>query len=146
MNIRYCIIQTNEELDKALDMCYDILGQVNEELYGRPAWQRRLWEGSSPMVYAEVDGEVISAVLSRREDENGIVLGMVACKADFRRKGITRELMRMVEDLAKENGYKSITCGSKEDAFYKSCGYDLIFCVHGQNIFQKILSKGEHHD
>lgn len=43
------------------------------------------------------------------------------------------------EEKARELGYKYITLGSKEDAFYEKCGYKTIFEINGQNIYQKVL-------
>ncbi|MBQ3497757.1 MAG: hypothetical protein IJA87_01375 [Clostridia bacterium] len=47
--------------------------------------------------------------------------------------------MKLFEEKARELGYKYITLGSKEDAFYEKCGYKLIFEINGQNIYQKVF-------
>ena len=47
--------------------------------------------------------------------------------------------MNYFEELAREKGFKYITLGSKEDAFYEKCGYKVIFQMHDQNIYQKVL-------
>lgn len=47
--------------------------------------------------------------------------------------------MAYFEELARKKGFRYITLGSKEDAFYEKCGYQVIFQVHDQNIFQKVL-------
>lgn len=62
-----------------------------------------------------------------------------ACRENYRRQGITKGLLGYFEDLARKKGFKYITLGSKEDAFYEKCGYKVIFQVHDQNVFQKIL-------
>ena len=132
-------IETEQELKDVLELCYDILGTGNEELYGYDAWHKRFLEGSQPLVYALKDGKIVSAVLGRAENEESLVIGFVACHENFRRQGITKELLGYFEDLAREKGFKYITLGSEEDAFYEKCGYKVIFQVHDQNIFQKIL-------
>lgn len=132
-------IETERELREVLQMCYDILGTDNSELYGYDAWYKRFAEGVQPLVFAMKDGKVVSAVLGRAENEESLVIGFAACRAEYRRQGITRELIYYFECLAREKGFKYITLGSKEDIFYEKCGYKVIFQVHGQNIFQKIL-------
>ncbi len=37
-----------------------------------------------------------------------------------------KKLLNYFEDLAREKGFKYITLGSKEDEFYKKCGYNVI--------------------
>lgn len=132
-------IETEQELKDVLQLCYDVLGTDNAELYGYDAWHERFLEGTQPLAYAVKDGEVVSAILGRAESRDSLVIGFVACREDCRRQGITKGLMDYFEGLAREKGYRYITLGSKEDAFYEKCGYQVIFQVHGQNIFQKTL-------
>lgn len=132
-------IQTEQELKEVLALCYRILGTDNTRLYDYGAWHKRLIEGTQPLVYAVKDGEIVSAVLGRAENKDSLVIGFVACHEDYRRQGITRELLGYFEDLARKRGFRYITLGSKEDSFYEKCGYQVIFQVHDQNIFQKFL-------
>ncbi len=132
-------IQTEQELQEVLALCYRILGTDNTGLYDYDAWHKRLIEGTQPLVYAVKDGEIVSAVLGRAENKDSLVIGFVACHEDYRRQGITRELLGYFEDLARKKGFRYITLGSKEDSFYEKCGYQVIFQVHDQNIFQKFL-------
>lgn len=132
-------IQTEQELKEVLELCYNILGTENTELYGYDAWYKRFIEGSQPLVYALKDKKIVSAVLGRAENKDSLVIGFAACHEDYRRQGITKELLSYFEDLARKQGFKYITLGSKEDVFYEKCGYKIICQVHDQNIFQKIL-------
>lgn len=132
-------IETEQELKDVLELCYDILGTGNSELYGYDAWRQRFAEGLSPLVYAVKNGEIVSAILGRAENRDSLVIGFTACHENYRRQGITKELLGYFEDLARRKGFQYITLGSGEDAFYEKCGYKVIFQVHGQNIFQKIL-------
>ncbi len=133
-------IWSEQELRDVLKLCYDVLGPDLSELYSYDAWYRRFLGGREPLVYAQAgDGRVVSAVLGREENKDSLVIGFVACHKDYRRQGITRGLMQYLEGLAREKGYKYITLGSKEDVFYEACGYQVIFQVHGQNIYQKVL-------
>lgn len=132
-------IETEQELKNVLELCYNILGPDNTELYGYDAWYQRFLEGSSPLVYALKENKIVSAVLGRAENKESLVIGFVACHENYRRQGITKELLGYFEELARKKRFKYITLGSKEDAFYEKCGYKVIFQVHDQNIYQKIL-------
>lgn len=132
-------IETEVELKEVLELCYSILGEENSELYGFDAWHKRLLDGLQPLVYAVKDEKIVSAVLGRAENADSLVIGYVACHENYRRQGITKKLLFFFEDIAKEKGFKYITLGSKEDAFYEKCGYKVIFQIHGQNIYQKVL-------
>lgn len=132
-------INTEQELRDVLDLCYSILGESNPELYGYAAWYQRFRDGLQPLVYAMKDDKIVSAVLGRAENQDSLVIGFVACHEDYRRKGITKRLISYFEELARVKGYKYITLGSKEDTFYEKCGYNVIFQVHEQNIYQKML-------
>lgn len=132
-------IETGQELKDVLAMCYEVLGTDNSELYGYDAWHKRFLDGLQPLVFAVKDGKTVSAVLGRAENEESLVIGFAACREEYRKQGITRKLMNYFEELAREKGFKYITLGSKEDEFYEKCGYRVIFQIHGQNIFQKVL-------
>lgn len=137
--IRLIQITSEEMLNAALDLCYPILGHEDHELYRREAWIERFRAGNQPLVCAEADGEIISAVLGRSESSESLIIGSVACREDFRRRGITSRLMELFEFTAKDMGYRTITLGSRADGFYEKCGYTLLREIHGQNIYQKIL-------
>jgi len=132
-------ITTEQELKEVLALCYNILGTGNEELYGYDAWHQRFLDGKQPLVYALKDDKIVSAVLGRAENKDSLVIGFVACHEDYRRQGITKGLLNYFEELARKKGFKYITLGSKEDAFYEKCGYKVIFQIHDQNIYQKVL-------
>lgn len=139
MTVNMKEIETELELKEVIEVCYDILGTDNSELYGYDAWHKRLVEGSEPLVYAMKDEEIVAAILGRAENKDSLVIGFVACRENYRRQGITKGLLGYFEDLARKKGFKYITLGSQEDAFYEKCGYKVIFQVHDQNVFQKIL-------
>lgn len=132
-------IETESELKRVLELCYKILGTENVELYGYDAWYKRLQDGLQPLVYAVKDEKIVSAVLGRAENKDSLVIGFVACDENYRRQGITKELLNYFEDLARKQGFRYITLGSRADAFYEKCGYKIIFQMNDQNIYQKIL-------
>lgn len=98
----------------------------------------------STVVMKEIETErELREVLDLRYDILGTdraeLYGYEACRENYRRQGITKALMAYFEELARKKGFRYITLGSKEDAFYEKCGYQVIFQVHEQNIYQKVL-------
>lgn len=134
-------VETENQLKQVLDFCYDILGQHLREVehYRYEDWKKRLKNDSKLLVYAHEDGDVISAVLGRRESGESLVCGFVACEAGHRRQGITKRLMNIFEAEAVRAGFRYITLGSDADGFYEKCGYHVINEMHGQKIYRKIL-------
>lgn len=140
--MKYSIKQISDKtaLKAVLEMCWDILGQPNTDIYSEEAWQSRL-DNDCLLLYAEIDGKPVAAALARVENNEGVVLGYCCCREEYRRQGITRALLAALEHNAADNGYKYITLGSGDRAwgFYERCGYTLINEIHGQRIYQKIL-------
>ncbi|MBR6807011.1 MAG: GNAT family N-acetyltransferase [Clostridia bacterium] len=132
-------IKTESELRDVLELCYKVLGTHNDEIYGYDAWLKRLQDGLQPLIYVLKGTKIVSAVLGRAENKESLVIGFVACDENYRKQGITSKAMRYFEDIARKQGFKYITLGSKEDTFYEKCGYKSIFQIHDQNIYQKIL-------
>ena len=142
MTYKTRIVEDITELNKVLKFCYEILGEHDDtdNVYGPAAWVNRLNENYL-MVFAETDGDIISAVMGRAENQDSIVLGFAACRADCRNNGITSSLLSMLEHNARKYGYKYITLGSADESFgfYEKCGYHMITEMHGQKIYQKLL-------
>lgn len=134
-------VKTEEQLKQVLDFCYDILGQDLRDVvhYRYEDWKERLENDNKLLVYAHEDGNVISAVLGRRESGESLVCGFAACEASRRRQGITKRLMDRFEAEAVRAGFRYITLGSKADEFYEKCGFQVINEMHGQRIYQKML-------
>jgi ribosomal protein S18 acetylase RimI-like enzyme len=133
-------IETASELWEALALCYRVLGERNDELYGPDAWARRFENGLQPLVIAVKEDRIVSAVLGRAENAESLVIGFVACDENYRRQGITSALMCYFEELARAMQFQYITLGSRQDAFYEKCGYRIKFRIHEQNIYQKRLT------
>ena len=133
------IIRTKEELKRVLALCYCILGNEHPDIYGYDAWLSRLYDGKQPLLYAECDGKVVSAVLGRYESDDSLIIGMVACDEGYRNRGITKKLIERFEEAAREMEFKYISLGSKEDAFYEKCGYKRISTDSNQSVYQKQL-------
>lgn len=133
-------IDSEKVLMPVLEMCWNILGKPNTDIYSEQAWRERLPD-SELMIYAEIDGKPVSSVLGRAESPESVVLGYCCCTEEYRNQGITSALLTVLENNARESGYKYITLGSGDNAwgFYEKCGYSLINEIHGQRIYQKLL-------
>lgn len=140
--MNYTIKQIDNEttLKSVLEMCWEILGQPNTDMYSEQAWRERLSDNCL-LLYAEAEGKPAAAALGRAENPESVVLGYCCCKAEYRGQGITSALLAALEKNAAESGYKYITLGSDDSAwgFYEKCGYSLINEIHGQRIYQKML-------
>lgn len=138
---RISFVEREAQLRQVLDFCYGILGEHLREAapYRQEDWIERMEEDNKLLVYAHEDGEVISAVLGRRESGESLVCGFVACKAGRRRQGITKRLMDIFEQEAVRAGFRYITLGSDADGFYENCEYHVINEINGQKIYQKLL-------
>ncbi|MBQ8554573.1 MAG: GNAT family N-acetyltransferase [Clostridia bacterium] len=139
--IRYAHVEDESTLQRVIDLCSGVLGEhvCQREPYRWEDWRARLTACPELLLYA-ADGErIVSAVLGRPESTESLVCGFVSCDAEYRRQGITRCLMGMLADKARQKGFSYITLGSEADGFYEKCGYKPIFKIHGQTIYQLIL-------
>ena len=84
-------VETEPQLKQVLDFLLRHLRGISPYRY--EDWKERIERDSKLLVYAHEDGKVISAVLGRRENEESLVCGFVACEIGHRRQGITRRLM-----------------------------------------------------
>lgn len=119
-----------------------IPAEVAENIYAYAAWKERMGEFCRLLLCAKEDGELAAAVLGRPESAESLVCGMVACGEKFRRRGITKMLMEHFAKNAREMGFHYITLGADQDAegFYEKCGFHMIFEIHGQKIYQRMLT------
>lgn len=111
----YSIKQIGDEktLKSVLEMCWDILGKPNTEIYSEQAWRERLSD-SRLLIYAEIEGEPAAAALGRAESSESVVLGYCCCREEYRGRGITSALLAALEKNAAESGCKYITLGSDD--------------------------------
>ena len=136
-------VENEEQLKAVLELCYSILGNHLKDVdnYRYEDWKKRLEKDNELLIFACESEKVVAAVLGRRESDESLVLGFVACDEKYRGRGITKELMARFEDNAEKMGFKYITLGADDKAtgFYEKCGYKIINEVHGQKIYQKLL-------
>lgn len=139
-------VDNEETLEAVLSMCYEILGEWlrDVENYRVADWERRMREIPRLLVYAHDEGMPVAAVLGRHESKDSLILGFVACREKYRKRGVTSRLLQILEHNAIEIGYKYVTLGADDSAvlFYEKCGYNRIDRVHDQAVYQKVLQSG----
>jgi GNAT superfamily N-acetyltransferase len=77
------------------------------------------------LIFAKYDGEVVGIVFGHIEDNGNMTVGPVAVDERFRKQGVAREMMSLIEKRAKDHGVHLITLGAVEtvDGFYAKLGY-----------------------
>lgn len=121
-------VTTERELDDALAFDRKVFGIPSERgspAYSREKWLERMKTHGDLMLYAESDGEVIGIVFGRVEGDGSATVGPVAVDGRFRKRGIARELMLLLEKRALGHGVRHLGLGAAESAegFYEKLGY-----------------------
>lgn len=142
-----CFSPVEEEvmLEQVVRFCERILGPDRSGQYTLEAWRQRMRDYSPLLLYAHEGEQIAAAVLGRPENAESLVMGQVACAEAYRRRGLTRELVRLFERNAAAMGFSYITLGALPEAegFYEKCGYRQIAEAGGQKIYQKMLKAEE---
>lgn len=121
-------VTTEQELDAALELDKRVFG-VSSELsspdYSREKWLSRMKTHANLMLYAEVEGEVVSIVFGRVEGGKSVTVGPVAVDERFRKHGIASALMLELERRTLAHGIRHLSLGAVESAegFYEKLGY-----------------------
>jgi GNAT superfamily N-acetyltransferase len=128
---------TNEyELDRVLAFAQRIFGRNEPGLVAQSCnkWLERMAVHPELMLFAEANDEVIAIVLSFLESNGNITIGIVATDERYRKRGIARELMLLVEERAKALGVHLLALGSVESAegFYEKLGYTGQLLIQSQ--------------
>ena len=84
--------------------------------------------GKSTILGTNADGTIASAVMTVSETEEAAILGAVATHPDYRRRGLSRELVRTLASRIKEQG-REVYVFSASDAntrFYQNSGFEIV--------------------
>jgi len=130
-------VTTVKELDDALAFEKKVFGlpsERNSPAYSRVKWLERMEKFGDLMLYAESEGEVIGIVFGRIENASSITVGPVAVDERFRKMGVARELMLLLEKRALGHGIHNLALGSVEGAegFYEKLGYNGVLLVQSE--------------
>lgn len=136
MNYTINHVKNETELDRTLAFAQDVFGKNGPGLEGRSRdkWLERSAVHPELMLFAEADSEVIAIVLSFLEDNGNVTIVIVATDERYRRQGIARELMLLVEKRAKALDVHLLALGSAETAegFYAKLGYTGQLLIQSQ--------------
>lgn len=119
---------TEQELDRTLAFEKRVfVGSRHTETaaYSRASWLERMKSHGDLMLYAEADGKVVGIAFGRVEANGSITVGPVATAPGFRKQGLAREMLSMLEERAIKRGVHNLTLGAAQSAegFYVKCGY-----------------------
>ncbi len=149
MNITIKHVATEQQLDATLAFDKKVFGHSSENhspAYSRNKWVERMKTHGDLMLYAEMGGEVIGIVFGRIENGNSITVGPVAVDERFRKHGIARELMFLLEKRALRHGIHHLGLGAVESAeeFYQKLGYTGTLLVQSEkHSIDELLSLNE---
>ena len=142
-------VTTEQELDAAHAFDKKVFGLPSERhspAYFREKWLERMKTHGDLMLYAESDGEVIGIVFGRIENSSSITVGPVAVDERFRKHGIARELMLLLEKRALGHGIHHLGLGAVESAegFYQKLGYTGTLLIQSEKHgIEELLSLNE---
>ncbi len=121
-------ITTERELDGALAFAKKVFNHhpaLDSPPYARERWLERMQTHGDLMLWAESGGEVVGLVFGRPEGQKSVTVGPVAVDARYRKRGIARELMLLLEKRALGHGIHHLGLGAAESAegFYQKLSY-----------------------
>lgn len=117
-------VMDNSTLDRVLRFSDRIL-KTRDFSKCRLQWQARMTAHPELLVYAQVSDEVVAVALAYLEDNGNITVGVVATEQQYRKQGLARECLSLIENRAKDLGVHLIALGSVDSAveFYEKLGY-----------------------
>jgi len=137
MNYTIQHVTTEQELDAALAFDEKVFGLPSERhspAYSREKWLERMKTYGDLMLYAQSGGEVVGIVFGRIENERSVTVGPVAVDGRFRKRGVAREMMLLLEQRALGRGIRHLALGAVESAegFYQKLGYTGTLLVQSE--------------
>ncbi len=117
-------VRDNNTLDRVLRFS-DRMLKTHDFIKCRSLWQARMTAQPELLVYAQASDEVIAVALAYLEDNGNITVGVVATEQHYRKQGLARECLSLIENRAKALGVHLIALGSADSAveFYEKLGY-----------------------
>ena len=114
---------------------YALLQSCESEIFRVPEYMSFLSDvthrrnrGKCTILGTDADGTLVSAVMTVSETEDAAILGAVATHPDYRRRGLSRELVRTLASRIKEQG-REVCVFSASDAntrFYQNSGFEIV--------------------
>lgn len=131
-------ITTERELDRAIAFDKQIFADshhLETAEYSREKWLEHMKNYNDLMLYAEADKDVVGIVFGRAEENGSITVGPVATAPGFRRRGLAREMMFLLEKRALKHGIHRLALGAVQSAegFYIKCGYTPFLFIQAKS-------------
>ncbi|MBQ3331204.1 MAG: GNAT family N-acetyltransferase [Ruminococcus sp.] len=114
---------------------YALLQSCESEIFRVPEYMSFLSDvthrrslGKCTILGTNVDETLASAVMTVSETEDAVILGAVATHPDFRRRGLSRELVRTLSSKISEQG-RAVCVFSASEAntrFYRNSGFEIV--------------------
>ena len=86
----------------------------------------RLNLGKCTILAVDIDGRLASSVMTVSETEKAAIIGAVATHPDFRRRGLSRELVRTLASRIRAQGREAFVFSASEanTRFYVNSGFE----------------------
>ena len=114
---------------------YTLLQSCESEIFRVPEYMSFLSDvthrrnlGKCTILGTDIDGMLASGLMTVSETEQAAILGAVATHPDFRRRGLSRELVRTLASQITEQG-RAVYVFSASDAntrFYENSGFEIV--------------------
>ena len=95
----------------------------------------RLNLGKCTIIATDIDGRLASSVMTVSETEKAAIIGAVATHPDFRRRGLSRELVRTLASRIRAQGREAYVFSASDSntRFYKGSGFEV--CAGFKELF-----------
>lgn len=113
---------------------YDLLKSCESDIFIVPEYLMFLSDvtyrsnlGKCTVIGAEIDGRLASSVMTVSETDSSVILGAVATHPDFRRRGLSRELVRALASRITAQGRDVFVFSASESntRFYLGSGFEI---------------------
>ena len=107
--------------------CASDIFRVPDRLLFLSDLTRRNNSGRLSLMGAAVDGVLASSALTVSETDSAAILGAVATRPEYRRRGLSRELVRALATKLRADGKRVYVLSASEanTRFYKKSGFDI---------------------
>ena len=117
-----------KELYGLLQTCASDIFRVPDYLVFLSDVTFRRSRGKLTLAATAVDGVLASSVMTVSETENAVILGAVATHPDYRKRGLSRELVRTVATRLRAQGRRVyvLSASAANTHFYQNSGFEII--------------------
>ena len=135
--LRYAVGQYNSELElyaPEIKSLYALLQSCESEIFRVPEYLTFLSDvthrsnlGKCTVLSVDVNGQLASSVMTVSETENAAIIGAVATHPYFRRRGLSRELVKTLASFINAQGREAYVFSASEanTRFYQNSGFEI---------------------